>query len=72
MHKKRRYKRKAAFNSAAEFKQIYSEVHQRLTGSSGPIIQGCDDDMFRQKLIRIKTPRFFLGIQGQYTLYPLG
>jgi len=62
MHKKGRYERKAAFNSAAEFKQIYSEVHQGLAGSSGPVIQQRDDNMLRQKLIRIETTRFLLGI----------
>jgi len=46
-------------------------MHKYLAGGSGPIFEQGDDNMLRQKLIRIETPRFFLGIQVKYTLNPL-
>jgi len=55
-----------------EFHKVNSEMHQDLTGGPGAVFKQGNDDMLRQELIRIKTPRLFLGIQGKQPLNTLG
>jgi hypothetical protein len=55
-----------------EFQDVYSQEHQGFAGDSGAFFKQGDNDMFRQQLIRIKTPRFVLRFDAQDPLRPLG
>jgi hypothetical protein len=55
-----------------EFQQVYPQVYQGLAGDAPPVFEQGDDHVFRQKLIRVKMPRHFLGIYGQYAMGSLG
>jgi hypothetical protein len=55
-----------------EFQQIYPQEHERLTGDARPVFEQGNKHMFRHELVRIKMPRLFLGVNGQYTMRPLG
>jgi hypothetical protein len=52
--------------------EVYAQKKQGFAGRTGSFPEDGQYDMFRQKLIRIKTPGFMLGVHGQNTLSPVG
>jgi hypothetical protein len=55
-----------------EFQQIYPQEHQGIAGDSLSFFKQGDDYMLGQQLIRIEAAGFFLGVDGEDTLGPLG
>jgi hypothetical protein len=55
-----------------EFQQIYPQKHQGFAGDSPALLQKGNHNMFRKELVGIETAGFFLGVDGQNTLGPLG
>jgi hypothetical protein len=65
------YPGNTAFHGTPEFQEINSKKHQGFAGGPHPFFQEGDHNMFRQELIGIKAPSFFLCVRGKYALYPL-
>jgi hypothetical protein len=55
----------------AEIKQINPKEHKGFAGYPRPFFEEGDDKMFGQELIGVKAADFFLGVNGQNTVYPL-
>jgi hypothetical protein len=54
-----------AFYGMPEFGQIDSQKFEGFTGNPAAVLEERDNRVFRQKLVRIEAPRFFLGVDGQ-------
>jgi hypothetical protein len=61
----------APFHMVAEIKQIDPQKYKGLAGYPGPFLEEGDNNMLRQEFAGIKTPDFFLGVDGDDTVYPL-
>jgi hypothetical protein len=55
----------------AEIKQINPKEHEGFAGYPRPFLEQGNDKMFGQELIGVETADFFLGVNGQNTVYPL-
>jgi hypothetical protein len=62
----------AAFKGPPEFPQIDAQKREGLAGGPRAFLKEGYDHMLGLKLSRTAAPRFFLGINGQYTLKTLG
>jgi hypothetical protein len=61
----------SVFDGMPEFPQIDTEERQRLAGCSRPFLENGDYNMLGQKLIRIETAGFLLGIRRKNALNTL-
>jgi hypothetical protein len=54
-----------------EIGQIDPEKPESFTGYPAAVLEERGNSVFRQELVRIEAPRFFLGVDCQYPLRPL-